>query len=153
MLGLPAAGGGPVGEEPEPTTRALNVEIHRHGGHPKRRWVTRRRVTERSGLEENREREEHGKAVRFINAERKKRLTGPDMTASMIAEFLSMLGRLPPGIYRQLTKVRVARNRWLHRIEPTTHEVAREALGLAELMFGHVEDIEMFMPKGLSIGI
>lgn len=60
MLGLPAAGGGPVGEEPEPTTRALNVEIHRHGGHPKRRWVTRRRVTERSGLDVHYLDREHG---------------------------------------------------------------------------------------------
>jgi hypothetical protein len=105
-------------------------------------------------IEDNRQREIDGLVVPFINADRKKRLTEDrDITASLTAEMLSLHDRLPLELYRDLSTVRVARNKWIHDLDPVSADTAGRALAVAEEMLRLVEQIDLSMTQGLSLQI
>jgi hypothetical protein len=97
-------------------------------------------------VEENREREIEGTRVEFLTGVRRKNLLkGRDYTASVISEVLSLTGRLPFDLYRDMSKVRKARNDWMHELKPAyweaSWESARLAVNVAERMLSLVEEI------------
>lgn len=85
-----------------------------------------------------RELDDHHKASgydeKFINSERKKKLTGRDFTTSIISEFLSLYGILPFDKYQLASRVRKTRNDWLHKLHVIDRADANEAIVLAQFM-------------------
>lgn len=75
-----------------------------------------------------------GSEEKFINSERKKKLTGHDFTASIISEFLSLSSILPFDKYKLASRVRQTRNDWLHKLQTIDQAKAAEAIVLAQFM-------------------
>jgi hypothetical protein len=86
-----------------------------------------------------------GTEGRFINSDRKDKLTGRDFTASIISESLSLSGILPFEQYKLTSSVRKKRNDWLHDLDAIDRADAAEAIGLAQFMLRKtgVFDVEM----------
>jgi hypothetical protein len=96
-----------------------------------------------SYLTENRTRgNEIGGRV-FINSDRRDLLTGRDFTISVVSEILSLLGKIPPDLYRRLAPVRQARNRWMHRLAPINAVESAQGLQLAFDLLRHVYGIDL----------
>jgi len=104
-------------------------------------------------IEDNRHREIEDAQVSFINAGRKERLTGRDITASLKAEMLSLLDRLPFELYGKLSSVRVARNKWIHDLEPVPASTSEMAMQVAEEMLRLVKGLDLEMPKARRIRV
>jgi hypothetical protein len=94
-------------------------------------------------IEQNRQKEVDGVMMPFINQNRKERLTSNDYSASMITETLSLLGVIPFDLYELLTKVRRARNGWMHSLVRPSEEDAREAVLLAKRMILYAYDVNV----------
>lgn len=104
-------------------------------------------------LEANRQRQIDGSEVSFINQSRKKKLTeSRDFNASVISEVLSLVDYLPAPLYRDMTKVRQARNDWVHGLEPVSRETAALSVSVAEEMLRLVDslDLEVRLSSRLS---
>jgi hypothetical protein len=99
-------------------------------------------------LRENRE-DVDGTVV--INGDRRSFLAGAEVTARITSEFLSLLGELPFDLYQDLNSARQARNKWVHELRPVSYTVAAEAMTTAERMLKLVHDIEIVLPKSLSL--
>jgi hypothetical protein len=83
---------------------------------------------------------------------RKKRLSGgPDMTASLITEMLSLLEQIPFSLYRRLSEVRAARNKWIHDLRPVSAETTLTAMSVAEDMLEVVHGVSLSMPRSLHL--
>ena len=78
---------------------------------------------------------------------------GRDITASTTAEILSLLDRLPLDLFRNLSKVRGARNKWIHDLAPVPAGTAHLALEVAEDMLRLVEGLDIATCKSLSVQI
>lgn len=102
-------------------------------------------------LEQNRTREIDGKRTPFINTDRKSRLVGIDMTASLVSEMLSILDRLPFELYRQLSVVRTARNKWIHSLRPVTAEDSALSISVAQEMIKLIFSLNIDLSQGLSL--
>lgn len=102
-------------------------------------------------LDDNRQREIEGSQVAFISRKRKDQLTGRDITASLMAEVLSLVDRLPFALYGDLSEVRRARNSWIHSLSPVSSATAQTAMRVAEDMLRLVKDIDLEMPKNLRL--
>ncbi len=102
-------------------------------------------------LEDNRQRETDGSQVPFINRRRKDQLTGRDVTASLMAEILSLVDRLPFALYQRLSEARRARNDWIHSLDPVSGTTAQAAIQVAEDMLRLVKGVDLEMPKGLRL--
>jgi hypothetical protein len=85
-----------------------------------------------------------GSEEKFINSERKQKLTGRDFTASILSEFLSLSGILPLDKYKLASRVRQTRNDWLHNLHTIAMKDAAEAIMLAQFMLREtgVVDVE-----------
>ena len=83
---------------------------------------------------------------RFINADRKKKLTGPDFTASIISECLSLAGLLPFEAYKHTCRVRQARNRWLHKLQAIDRTAAADSIVLAQNLLRRANIIDLEIP-------
>lgn len=101
-------------------------------------------------LDEEENRPNDGPA-KFINDRRRKFLEGSEVTARLTAEILSLLDRLPFGLYRDARESAKARNNWLHSSIEATHEVADQAIHTAEGLFALVEGIDLRMPLSRSL--
>lgn len=86
-----------------------------------------------------------GSEEKFINSERKQKLTGRDFTASIISEFLSLAGMLPFDKYKLVSRVRKTRNEWLHKLHVIERADAAEAIVLSQSMLrtAGVFDVEI----------
>jgi hypothetical protein len=86
-----------------------------------------------------------GGEEKFINSERKQKLTGRDFTASIISEFLSLSGILPFDKYKLASHVRQTRNDWLHKLHTIDRADAAEAIVLAQFLLREtgVFDVEI----------
>jgi hypothetical protein len=105
-------------------------------------------------VERNREREIAGERVSFINAKRKERLTdSANITASIVAEMLSLLDELPMDLFQKLSQVRVARNKWIHDLVPVSAQNADLAVQVAADMLRLVEQLEVDVRQGLALQI
>jgi hypothetical protein len=67
----------------------------------------------------------------FITAERKKFLTGRDMTISVVSEVLSIVDLLPIELYERLGPARRSRNNWIHALSPVSANESAQSLALA----------------------
>jgi hypothetical protein len=91
-------------------------------------------------------RDTDGRDGKFINGDRRGSLTGPEFTASIIAEILSLAGRLPFDLYKDISKVRRARNGWMHELKKVTPAESSLAVKVAERMLANVENIKLDAP-------
>lgn len=98
-------------------------------------------------VESNRERNVEGERVTFINRTRKEKLTeSRDFNASVISEILSLTDSLPFSLYQDMSRVRQARNDWIHGLEPVSREIAKLSVSVAEQMLSLVEAINLQVP-------
>lgn len=86
----------------------------------------------------------------FVNSARRDKLTdGRDFTASVISEFLSLADVIPFDLYQILSKVRKARNDWMHELRPVTRLDANAAVVLAQRMLNFVDKLGIaILPVG-----
>lgn len=102
-------------------------------------------------LEQNRQREIEGEMTAFINGDRKARLTkGPDMGASIIIEFLSLLGQLDFSVYQQVSQARRSRNSWLHDLSQPTPTDARISHEASTSLLADIYEIDVSFPLTLT---
>jgi hypothetical protein len=103
-----------------------------------------------SYLDDNRQRDVAGQTATFITADRKKLLTGRDVTISVVSEMLSLLELLPHELYERLAEPRRARNGWMHELKPIRVKASAQSLTLAfELLrFAHGIDLDP-VPDGM----
>jgi hypothetical protein len=87
-----------------------------------------------------------GSEEKFINSERKQKLTGRDFTASILSEFLSLAGILPFDKYKLASRVRQTRNDWLHNLHTIDMVDATEAIRLAQFMLRETGMIDVEDP-------
>jgi hypothetical protein len=119
-------------------------------------WTATEHLVDRlwtSFIEANRSREVSGKTVPFINADRRTRLEGRDYSASVVIEILSLEDLIPWNLYGDLTRVRIARNKWLHSMQIVDSETASLAMWTAERMLAQVEGIELYIPLNSSTSL
>jgi hypothetical protein len=94
-----------------------------------------------------------GSEEKFINSERKQKLTGRDFTASLILEALSLFGLLPFDKYKLASRVRQARNDWLHKLHTIDRMDAAEAILLAGSMLRDIRVLDVEIPFHLVTSI
>jgi hypothetical protein len=88
----------------------------------------------------------------FMARKRMERLSdGPDMTASLTVEMLSLLERIPFPLCRRLNDVRGARNKWIHDLRPVPAPTAVTAMGVAEEMLELVHAVSLSLPRSLHL--
>jgi hypothetical protein len=87
-----------------------------------------------------------GSEEKFINRDRKDKLTGSDFTASIISEFLSLSGILSFDKYKLVSRVRKTRNNWLHDLNTIDRTEAAEALMLAQFMLKKADLFDADIP-------
>jgi hypothetical protein len=98
-------------------------------------------------VDENRLRQVAGTEVVFINSDRRDKLIkSRDFTPSVISEILSLTNRLPFELYQGISKVRQARNEWLHDLRPVSRDDASRAVKTAEQMLSLVDKIDLALP-------
>ena len=98
-------------------------------------------------LKANRERTIDGVKVTFINRHRREKLTDSrDFRASVISEILSLTNSLPFSLYENLSRVRQARNDWLHGLKPLSRETAVLSVSVAEQMLNLVDGLNLRVP-------
>ena len=87
--------------------------------------------------------------VKFLNSERRQKLTGRDFSISTITEVLSLNGKIDFETYCELNRVRGHRNRWLHKMTPIPSVDACAALNLSVrlLRLTQLLDVEFFIPS------
>jgi hypothetical protein len=98
-------------------------------------------------VESNRKKEIKGKNIVFINAERKKNfIKSNDYSASVVSEILSLTNSLSFELYREVSKIRKARNDWIHRLNPVSRVMALQSVKVAMEMLNSLEDIKLDFP-------
>ena len=98
-------------------------------------------------VDENRLRQVAGTEVVFINSDRRDKLIkSRDFTPSVISEILSLTNRLPFELYQEISKVRQARNEWLHDLRPVSRDDASRAVKTAEQMLSLVDKVDLALP-------
>ncbi len=97
-------------------------------------------------IESNRRQIADGTNTVVINADRRGTLLGRDFTASIVAEILSLAALLPFELYKDITTVRQARNRWMHSLKSVARKDARLSISVAERMMTLVEDLDLHVP-------
>jgi hypothetical protein len=80
-----------------------------------------------------------------ISRERKKKLTGRDFTASIIQETLNLSDILSTDEYTEISKIRKARNDWVHGLKSTSSEEAADALRLCRSMIEKTYGIDLLL--------
>jgi hypothetical protein len=79
-------------------------------------------------------------AGRPLSADRRRKLTGREFTSSVVSEHLALAGVIDHALYDQIARVRAARNRWAHGLDPVTEPPAASAFfaghTLVELVTG-----------------
>lgn len=82
---------------------------------------------------------------KFINSDRRVKLTGRDFTMSIVSEILSLNGLLPYTQYELSCKVRQDRNNWLHKLTPIDKSASLDAINLSRfiLKYSGVLDIDV----------
>lgn len=83
---------------------------------------------------------------KFINAERRNKLTGRDFTASIMSEVLSLNGSLPFEQYKLTCEVRQARNEWLHKCHTINRLDSANAINLARFMLKRAGVLDIDIP-------
>lgn len=90
---------------------------------------------------------------KFINKDRKGKLTGRDFTASIISEVLSLSGIVPFDKYELMSCVRKKRNDWLHHLGAIGRPDADDAIILAQFMLRKVGLFDVDVPFQVIGGV
>jgi hypothetical protein len=91
----------------------------------------------------NSKNDQYGGKEKFINRERRDKLTGRDFTASIVTEMLSLSHELSFELYKDLNEIRQARNRWIHTLHQTSAEEAILSLRTAQRFLERVRGIKL----------
>ena len=83
---------------------------------------------------------------KFINSDRRKKLTGRDFTASVVSEILSLSDLLPFKQYRLTCDVRQTRNDWLHKLRAIDRSDSGKAISLARFMLQYSNVLDVDIP-------
>lgn len=103
-------------------------------------------------LDSQKEREDDGKKIVFINKDRKKNLmNGRDYSASVVSEILSLAGILSFELYKDMQLVRKARNNWIHNLSPVSRETAELSIKVAATLLYYFERIYLSFPISTSL--
>jgi hypothetical protein len=87
----------------------------------------------------------------FLNKERRNKLRdGRDYSASVIVEILSLAGKIPLDLYRDLTTARSARNKWLHEMKSVSVWQAITAMTAARKLILLTSGISLQIAQGSS---
>jgi len=90
--------------------------------------------------------------VPFMNANRRRRLTdSPDLTASLVVEMLSLHEVINFPLYRRLSDVRRARNKYMHELRPVEYRLAASAMEVAEELLLAVHGLRFQMPRSMVL--
>jgi hypothetical protein len=88
-----------------------------------------------------------GSAMFRHKRHRREKLTDSrDFRASVISEILSLTNSLPFSLYENLSRVRQARNDWLHGLKPLSRETAVLSVSVAERMLNLVDGLNLRVP-------
>jgi hypothetical protein len=88
-----------------------------------------------------------GKKVPFVDKTRRDRLNDHrSFTSAVIAEILTFNGVIPFATYDLLSKIRSARNAWVHELKPISREQSSSAIKLVEIMLREIESIDLDVP-------
>jgi hypothetical protein len=81
-----------------------------------------------------------------LTKERRDRLGGIDFTASVVAEVLSIAGRLSHDDYERLSAVRKKRNKWVHKLATIDMADAAKAIVVAQSLLRAAKLLEIEVP-------
>ena len=87
--------------------------------------------------------DEKGTRIRVINKDRRKALTGANLTAYVMSEMLALAGRIKNDTYIKLSNARKNRNDWLHSLTRISGTMAAECIRTAELFLEEVSAVEL----------
>jgi hypothetical protein len=87
-----------------------------------------------------------GSDRKFINADRRTKLTGRDFTTSIVSEVLSLNGLLSFEQYKLTCDVRQTRNAWLHKCHAIGRSDSGAAINLARLMLQRANILDIDIP-------
>jgi hypothetical protein len=91
--------------------------------------------------------------VERMNRDRREKLNGRDYTASVVTEFLELLGVIDFGVYRKLQAARTARNDWAHKLLLPTIGQVGDGVSAAEHLFLHILGIKLHLSPGVPGGV
>jgi hypothetical protein len=92
---------------------------------------------------------DEGGGKKFINKERRGKLTSNDYTASIIIENLSLLDKLTFQEYSVIEIVRKARNKWMHELTDVPMDKALMALRASSMLYHSEFKVEL--PEGVAL--
>jgi hypothetical protein len=84
-----------------------------------------------------------------LSTDRRRKLTGPEFTSSVVSENLALAGIIHQELYEQIAQVRAARNRWAHGLDPVTEPPAGSAIIAGQTLVGVLSGCHLTVPIGL----
>ncbi|BBY25204.1 hypothetical protein [Mycobacterium stomatepiae] len=88
----------------------------------------------------------------FIDAKRRERLQdGRTFTASVMSEMLSFMEYIPKDLYDDVSKVRVARNKWMHSLKSVNAQEAMVANSVCERFLKEVMGVTLIGATGRTL--
>lgn len=86
------------------------------------------------------------RGITRVNRKRREKLRGADFTASVVAEVLSLAGKLPHDDYERLSILRKKRNDWVHKLTTIDSADAASAIVLAQSMLRAAKLLDLHVP-------
>jgi hypothetical protein len=84
-----------------------------------------------------------------LSADRRRKLTGPEFSSSVVGESLVLAGIIDHALYSEIARVRAVRNRWAHGLDPVTEPPAASAFfagqTLAKLVTGCQLNVSLYL--------
>ena len=90
---------------------------------------------------------------KFINSERRTKLSGRDFSMSIVSEILSLNGLIPFSQYELSCKVRQDRNNWLHKLSPIDRLASANSINLARSLLNYSNVLDVDVPFHVISGI
>jgi hypothetical protein len=85
-----------------------------------------------------------------LSADRRRKLEGREFTSSVISESLALGGIIDQALYNQIARVRAARNRWAHGLDPVTEPPAASAFFAGQTLVKLVTGCQLNVFLGLT---
>ena len=101
------------------------------------RWIDECAESQNAGVDDQ------GNARDFLDSSRRRGLLQGGMTSWHMAETLSLVGRLPYGLYRTIRTCEAARNKWLHNQDLNSLQHAPSAISSAQELLNLAEGIDL----------
>jgi hypothetical protein len=85
-----------------------------------------------------------------LNSNRRRKLTGREFTSSVVSENLALAGIIDQELYDEIARVRAARNRWAHGLDPVTEQPAASAFFAGQTLVGLLTGCQLNVGIGLA---